>query len=467
MKNTLKSMLNSLSTEQLALINAFMYFDGMVFKNDKSIGYNIDEMRTRQSKEWKIMLKKHPGTMSVKKAEQVVDAIMKDPQLRNLKVIDCTRKEPYYTGAVNACFVDEKNKQVLFAFRGTNREEWMDNAEAFLKESSPMQEDALQYVERIIEENGFVEEGYAIDVTGHSKGGNKAQYVTIKSPYVRECHSFDGQGFSKEFMEANKTEIAERAKKITSHAAHLDYVHCLGQQVAGKNEWYDTNRPAGLFSLSRIKLANVAFAHSPGACFHFDKRGDVRMNAATDQSKFSGQVHDISVKMMEESKEKQEIYFNSVMASIQMTHTFKPLYNGKLPDLETIRKEIAKKKVNLDETLEFMQQNGFDENKIIPLAQSRVADVTYKAVFTGKAKKELEAEAGTPGGGNGSGENREVSVSMSGRGDEKGAVNLSTTPKGQVSMEELRNSVATQRNNIDPKVLLGKNKVAIKGVQRE
>ena len=467
MENTINNSLARLSTEQLSLINAFMYYDGMVFKNDESLGDNIEEMRTKTPKEWSKMLKKHPGTMSVKKAEQVVDAIMKDPQLRDLKVIDCTRKEPYYTGAVNACFVDEKNKQVLFDFRGTNREEWMDNAEGFLKESSPMQEDALRFVESTLKKKGFLEAGYDIDVTGHSKGGNKAQYVTIKSPYVRECHSFDGQGFSKEFMEANKTEIAERAKKITSHAAHLDYVHCLGQQVAGKNEWYDTNRPAGLFSLSRIKLANVAFAHSPGACFHFDKSGEVRMNATKDQSEFSGKVHDISVKMMDASKEKQEIYFNSVMASIQMTHTFKPLYNGKLPDLETIRKEIAKQKVNLDETLGFMQQNGFDENKIIPLAQSRVADVTYKAVFTGKAKKELAAEAATPGGGNGNGENREVSVSMSGRGDEKGAVNLSTTPKGQVSMEELRNSVATQRNNIDPKVLLGKNRVTVKGIQRE
>lgn len=79
----------------------------------------------------------------------------------------------------------------------------------------------------------------------------------------------------------------------------------------------------------------------------------------------------------------------------------------------------------------------------------------------------LAAEAGTPGGGNGNGENREVSISMSGRGEEKGAVNLSTTSKGRVSMEELRNSVVAQRNNVDPKLLLGKNRVVVKGIQRE
>ena len=44
-----------------------------------------------------------------------------------------------------------------------------------------------------------------IIVTGHSKGGNKAQYVTINSKYndlIDKCFSFDGQGMSPEAIEA-------------------------------------------------------------------------------------------------------------------------------------------------------------------------------------------------------------------------------------------------------------------------
>ena len=47
----------------------------------------------------------------------------------------------------------------------------------------------------------------SITVAGHSKGGNKAQYVTVLSDKVDRCISMDGQGFSQEFIDKYYAEI--------------------------------------------------------------------------------------------------------------------------------------------------------------------------------------------------------------------------------------------------------------------
>lgn len=49
---------------------------------------------------------------------------------------------------------------------------------------------------KVAEAADVVLESYdSITVTGHSKGGNKAQYVTVLSDKVDRCISMDGQGF--------------------------------------------------------------------------------------------------------------------------------------------------------------------------------------------------------------------------------------------------------------------------------
>ena len=57
-------------------------------------------------------------------------------------------------------------------------------------------EDKAVYIKNLPKEYGN-----NITVTGHFKGGNKAQYVTIVTDRIGRCVSFDGQGFSKEFLE--------------------------------------------------------------------------------------------------------------------------------------------------------------------------------------------------------------------------------------------------------------------------
>ena len=68
-------------------------------------------------------------------------------------------------------------------------------------------------------------------MTGHSKGGNKAQYITINSKYrdlIKYCFSFDGQGFSPEAVKIFKyrfDDYDESVKKIYGFNGENDFVN--------------------------------------------------------------------------------------------------------------------------------------------------------------------------------------------------------------------------------------------------
>lgn len=118
-------------------------------------------------------------------------------------------------------------------FRGTSGDiEWHDNGQRGYLSDTDQQKAALKYIESLPYNN--------ITVTGHSKGGNKAQYVTILSDKVVRCLSLDGSGFSKEFIEKYKDRINERADKITSISAEYDCVNILFNSIAGITIHIDT-----------------------------------------------------------------------------------------------------------------------------------------------------------------------------------------------------------------------------------
>ena len=84
------------------------------------------------------------------------------------------------TDAVNgidaACFVDPVTNEATVAFQGTDDSYrgWFDDIDgAGLNLSTPMQDASLKFIESLPYDG--------ITVTGHSKGGNEAAYVTIES----------------------------------------------------------------------------------------------------------------------------------------------------------------------------------------------------------------------------------------------------------------------------------------------
>lgn len=129
-------------------------------------------------------------------------------------------------------------------FQGTQEDEWYDNAEGMVKIVTSQQVDAAQYFDRMVEDHNIMIQDQVI-VTGHSKGGNKAQYVTMASEnadLVDSCIALDGQGFSPEAVEQWKQYpgmYEERRNKIILVAGKNDFVHVLGERIAANTYYID------------------------------------------------------------------------------------------------------------------------------------------------------------------------------------------------------------------------------------
>ena len=160
------------------------------------------------------------------------------------------------------CFVDPNDlSSAVIAYKGTTgQDEWSDNAEAAIEYATTPQHEALKFAERM------VALGYKhLTVTGHSKGANHAMFTTIMCDNVEHCASFDGEGFSFNFISAygeRKTDerandgeppseeyyvnnssmtadrIAERAGLIYNYSLSADFVHILLNQLPGSNQIY-------------------------------------------------------------------------------------------------------------------------------------------------------------------------------------------------------------------------------------
>ncbi|MBR5682132.1 MAG: DUF2974 domain-containing protein [Ruminococcus sp.] len=149
-----------------------------------------------------------------------------------------------YTGAYAAAFkrVDEDNRitEVYVVFRGTGSGRWYDNGEGLFSEASKYQNAALRYFNDTIR-SLELDEDTRIIVTGHSKGGNLSQFVTLKTEAefrkrIKYCISFDGQGFSPEMYNSIKVQpfYQEQCDKMYSICGDNDYVNVLGIKVISR-----------------------------------------------------------------------------------------------------------------------------------------------------------------------------------------------------------------------------------------
>ena len=111
-----------------------------------------------------------------------------------------------------------------------------------------------------------------ITITGHSKGGNKAKYVTILDDTPDRCVSFDGQGFSDKFMEHYRDRIAKRQGIIENHNVDYDYVNIILNDIGRRTYYHGYDYGRGGFAES----------HCPNTFFDFGENGEysIRINAA-------------------------------------------------------------------------------------------------------------------------------------------------------------------------------------------
>ena len=140
-----------------------------------------------------------------------------------------------------AIVVRDPQGNIYVHFNGTGDGNWGYNAVAYGpqdgKVTSPLQDWASDYFDGIMEE--FATDPSAkVYVSGHSQGGNNAQYVTLNSEHgdrIENCISLDGPNFSYDNIQQLKDKHGEdyfnrQRDKIYAYNGENDYVSCLGQE---------------------------------------------------------------------------------------------------------------------------------------------------------------------------------------------------------------------------------------------
>ena len=241
----------------------------------------------------------------------VIREIRSDPELMALQISDHAANENGCLTALTFTSPGEVDGAIV-AFRGTtDGDEWADNMEGLNRSDTKAQKEALDYVEALPYEK--------ITVVGHSKGGNKAQYVSVLSPKVIHGVSMDGQGFSDEFLEKYEEEIRANAGKVTCYSLENDFVHILLQSLPGAEQLYVTGSG----------MENGAENHSPDSffCFGYDEEGRMVLQekdgeiclAFAEESSGMAYLHGFTVNLLQrlpEAEKEELVYYLSALIRV-------------------------------------------------------------------------------------------------------------------------------------------------------
>lgn len=179
----------------------------------------------------------------------LVNACRQRPELRDLRLISQSHVDGISTQSIHgksvtddttpAVAFKDKDGNIYVAYRGTGDGRWMDNGKGFVGPPTRMQKDAAKYLDYVAKNHNG-----KIYVSGHSKGGNLAQYASLTSKYkdrIDQVYSFDGQGFSRQVIEQLKKDPSynKMLSKLYSINGDNDPVHNLiGAVIPGSNTYF-------------------------------------------------------------------------------------------------------------------------------------------------------------------------------------------------------------------------------------
>lgn len=206
----------------------------------------------------------------------IIMAILNNPNVSDSRILESHLDMAYGAGGgISIVVVNEKEEadesgkhEAVVAFRGTADREWTDDFEGAGQVDSLQQINALEWYKQAYDRNNL--EKYFVTVIGHSKGGNKAKYITILNDTPDRCVSFDGQGFSDKFIDHYKKRIIARQSLITNHNIDYDYVNILMNDIGEKT--YYIGYDYGKYGFSE--------SHAPNTFFDFGENGEysIRIN---------------------------------------------------------------------------------------------------------------------------------------------------------------------------------------------
>ena len=229
-----------------------------------------------------------PAEINEDEFSNIVNTIKKNKELyEKIKIVDVDNSVyGNISGSdrvVNVTFLYQDN--LIIVYKGTAGDfEWKDNVEGTYNISDTKQQRmALSYFDEIVEKFKDVKKVY---VSGHSKGGNKSQYIGVlrgNMSKLERVYSFDGQGFNSIFLKKYNKEIENNRHKIFNICNEYDYVNILLFSIANKifiksttNIGNDDDRQ------SKLKHRFGGF-HSPYSMFK-NENGILILNEVTEQS---------------------------------------------------------------------------------------------------------------------------------------------------------------------------------------
>jgi len=211
------------------ILDTYMYLNYMVAREGQTINEVLQDLeKLPDYGEGGI----HHGEYTVlKKAAQ-------NKEIGEMEIYCQSKSMGYEPGTAACTFKSPGDNSYYVAYRGTGDGEWPDNGIGMTATSTMQQERALSYFEEVVEALNLGKQDHLV-VTGHSKGGNKAQFVTMETRYgdlVDACYSVDGQGFSESAIlrwqeRYGKEDYEKRREKLYGIHGENDYVSALGNPV--------------------------------------------------------------------------------------------------------------------------------------------------------------------------------------------------------------------------------------------
>ncbi len=260
---------------QLLLLDTIMYMkpeEGPFSRLEDYTGRTLaDWIWSMDLADWQDEDPEHPPMTTAEEWKHIVEAVKKIRRLMNLKIAAVyTDVSEEGGGCRSALFLSEGSHEAVIVFEGTEvvvgSAQWRDNFSSANLSDSPHQMRALGWYKTICRQ--FDLNRYRITVTGHSKGGNKAKYVTILDGTPDACVSFNGEGFSDKFFQKYSEKILDRAKLIENHIVNYDYVSLLLNDVGVPVYYHGHNIGSGGFTEN----------HMANTFLRFDEEGNAHMD---------------------------------------------------------------------------------------------------------------------------------------------------------------------------------------------
>lgn len=214
-------------SEVTMILDTYMYTDYEYASDEQTLMEIVQQMPEHIDVEDKYL-----------KEYSILKEAVKNPKVGELKITCQAQKMGFNKGTNAVAFQSQSTDKLYVIYRGTADGEWVDNANGLVKSQTLQQKEAVAYFDEVIENLGVTGKTQ-VYVGGHSKGGNKAQFVAMESKnykLINAAYSVDGQGHSDAAIDRWKKkysskEYEERVDKIYAINGENDFVNVLGNNI--------------------------------------------------------------------------------------------------------------------------------------------------------------------------------------------------------------------------------------------